>query len=112
MFFIKRTHQKYIQFDNKTSKNANKLAHHHKKRIPNIKVIHKHVSQKRYVCKRRHKQQREKSSTSHKIQHIAKSNAIEKTSINDFILQYIAFNKIPKAGGEGNIPSLFLATDS
>ena len=52
------------------------------------------------------------SSTSHKIQHIAKSNATEKTSINEFILQYIAFSKIPKAGGEGNIPSLFLATDS
>ena len=51
MFFIKRTHQKYIQFDNRTSKNANKLAHHHKKGTPNIKVIHKHVSQKRYVCK-------------------------------------------------------------
>lgn len=98
MFFIKRTHQKYIQFDNRTSKNANKLAHHHKKRIPNIKVTHK--------------QQREKSSTSHKIQHFAKSNATEKTSTNDFILQYIAFNKIPKAGGEGNIPSLSLATDS
>lgn len=43
MFFIKRTHQKYIQFDNRTSKNANKLAHHHKKRTPNIKVTHKHV---------------------------------------------------------------------
>lgn len=41
MFFIKRTHQKYIQFDNRTSKNANKLAHHHKKRTPNIKVTHK-----------------------------------------------------------------------
>ena len=52
------------------------------------------------------------SSTSHKIQHIAKSNPTEKTSINDFILQYIAFNKIPKAGGEGNILSIFLATDS
>lgn len=52
------------------------------------------------------------SSTSHKIQHIAKSNATEKTSINNFILQYIAFNKIPKAGGEGNFPSIFLATDS
>lgn len=51
MFFIKRTHQKYIQFDNRTSKNANKLAHHNKKRTPNIKVTHIHVSQKRYVCK-------------------------------------------------------------
>ena len=51
MFFIKRTHQKYIQFDNRTSKNTNKLAHHHKKRIPNIKVTHIHVSQKRYFCK-------------------------------------------------------------
>ena len=51
MFFIKRTHQKYIQFDNRTSKNANKLAHHHKKRTPNINVTHKHVIQKRYVCK-------------------------------------------------------------